>query len=213
MASMFLGVAIIYIISAMNDLTGGANGLTRIPAMFKDIMSNYYFFLILAVVCCLAMYRFEFSRIGTTLRALSQSYSVAASIGINETFYRLLAVGVGCFFAGVIGAAYALYNTVLSPLSFGMGFTLWLLMYMMIGGQDKFLGPIVGAIVLVIIPEYFRSWSVYSPFATAFALILVVYFLPGGLVSIPEAIKKLITKRKQPIAVSNSGNGGDSNAA
>lgn len=213
MGTMFLGVAIMYIITAWNDVTGGANGLARIPKMIKSDLGNYYFFLILAVLCCAAMYRFEFSRIGTTLRALSQSYAVASSIGVNETLYRQLAVGVGCFFAGLMGGAYAMYNTVLSPGSFGMGVTLWLIMYMMIGGQNKFIGPIIGSIVLVIIPEYFRSWSVYAPYATAVALLVVVYFLPGGLASLPQIIREAFDRRRKNKPVRTAGNGGDAHAA
>ncbi|NTV91518.1 MAG: branched-chain amino acid ABC transporter permease, partial [Clostridiales bacterium] len=148
-------------------------------------------------------------------RALSQSPAVAASIGISEKFYRLLAVGIGCFFAGLAGGAYAHYNTVLSPNSFGMGMALWFIMYMMIGGQDKFLGPIIGTAVLVIIPEYFRSWSVYTPYATAIVLIVVAYFLPGGLVSIPSVIKKAVEKARSknsthPAAGNLSSGGGSS---
>lgn len=213
MATMFLGVAIMYIITAWNDVTGGANGLSQIPKMFKNDTTNYYLFLILAIVCCLLMYRFEYSRIGSTLRALSQSPSVAASIGINETFYRQLAVGVGCFFAGLMGGAYALYNVTLSPSSFSMGTTLWFIMYVMIGGQNKFLGPIIGSIVLVIIPEYFRSLSSYAPFVTAAALIVVVYFLPGGIVSIPEVIRNAFKKRNNPAVIVNAGKGGGTDAA
>jgi branched-chain amino acid transport system permease protein len=217
MASMFLGVAIMYIITAGGDLTGGANGLSKIPSLFRNVKSNYYFFFALCLVSCAIMYRFEFSRIGTTLRALSQSPAVAASIGISEKFYRLLAVGIGCFFAGLAGGAYAHYNTVLSPNSFGMGMALWFIMYMMIGGQDKFLGPIIGTAVLVIIPEYFRSWSVYSPYATAVVLIIVAYFLPGGLVSIPSVIKKAIVKARsrseEKAMTGNLSSGGGNNAA
>ena len=197
MASMFLGVTIVYIISAGGvNFTGGGNGLTKIPAMFSNTRAYYYFFLGLTIFSCAVMYRFEFSRIGTTLRALSQSPEVAASIGISETLYRLLAVGVGCFFAGLSGACYALYSTALSPNSYGMSYTLWLIMYMMIGGQDDFLGPIVGTILLVIIPEYFRSFGTYAPFASAAALVLVAYFLPGGLVSLPRVIKDAIVRAK-----------------
>jgi ABC-type uncharacterized transport system permease subunit len=52
----------------------------------------------------IALYRFEYSRIGVNLKAISQSFVVASSVGINETFYRVLAVGVGCFFVGLVGS-------------------------------------------------------------------------------------------------------------
>ena len=120
------------------------------------------FFLVLILI----LFRFEFSRIGTTLRALAQSQDVASSIGVNARFYRLLAVGMGSFCAGVAGAAYGLYSTVLSPTNYDMTFSLWLLMYMLIGGEDYFIGPIIGAIIFVLIPELGRGLSAYAPFLT-----------------------------------------------
>ncbi|MGI5971553.1 MAG: branched-chain amino acid ABC transporter permease [Oscillospiraceae bacterium] len=188
MASMFLGVAIIYVIQALK-ITGGYRGLTSIPPMFDDINANYYFFLALTVFSLAAMYRFEHSRIGVTLRALAQSQEVAASIGINSAFFKLLSVGFGSFFAGLAGAGFALYSTVLSTTNYAMTFSLWLLMYMMIGGMDKFIGPILGTIVFVMISELSRDFSSYAPYLSAAAMLVVAYLIPGGLAGIPDFVR------------------------
>ena len=195
MASMFMGVTFIYIIKAMK-ITGGYRGLTGIPSMFSSSMAAYYFFVVLAVVCLAVLYRFEHCRIGTTLRALAQSQDVASSIGVNATYYRLLTIGISSFFAGVAGGAYALYSAVLSTTNYDMNFSLWLLMYMMIGGEDTFIGPIIGTILFVLIPECARGISSYSPYVVGVCMLLVAYLLPGGLVSIPGVIRKQLDKRK-----------------
>ncbi len=253
MGSMFMGVAIIQFISSMK-ITGGANGLTGIPtlskalsALFKgdgwqnlfdkigitSVQLCYYFFFLIMLISLLCLYRFEHSRIGWTLKALSQSPEVAASIGINERFYRLLSVGIGCFFAGLVGAVYAHYNTALATSSYGMGLTLWLIMYVMIGGQKSFLGPIIGTILLEFIKQFttlltamsgnasasegfvaFTRWagtySAYSPFLMAAVLIVVAYFIPGGLVSIPSVIRKQVESRKnKEHLISTKGGGTD----
>ncbi len=205
MASMFMGVTVAYIIKAMK-ITGGYHGLTRIPKLLQNDIACYYVFLAITVVLLIVLYRFEFSRIGTTLRALSQSQDVASSIGINATFYRLLAVGMGSFCAGIVGAAYGLYSTVLSPTNYDMTFSLWLLMYMLIGGEDYFIGPIIGAIIFVLIPELGRDLSAYAPFLTGACTLLVAYLLPGGLAGIPALIRK---KR----AKDNSKEGGSTHAS
>ena len=189
MASMFMGVTVGYIIKAMK-ITGGYHGLTRIPKLLQNDIACYYVFLGIAVVLILILFRFEFSRIGTTLRALAQSQDVASSIGVNARFYRLLAVGMGSFCAGVAGAAYGLYSTVLSPTNYDMTFSLWLLMYMLIGGEDYFIGPIIGAIIFVLIPELGRGLSAYAPFLTGACTLIVAYLLPGGLAGIPDLIRK-----------------------
>lgn len=207
MASMFMGVTVAYIIKAMK-ITGGYHGLTRIPKLLQNDIACYYVFLAITVVLLIVLYRFEFSRIGTTLRALSQSQDVASSIGINATFYRLLAVGMGSFCAGIVGAAYGLYSTVLSPTNYDMTFSLWLLMYMLIGGEDYFIGPIIGAIIFVLIPELGRDLSAYAPFLTGACTLLVAYLLPGGLAGIPALIRKNRAKRQD-----NSKEGGSTHAS
>jgi len=195
MASMFLGVAIIYVIQALK-VTGGYRGISRIPPLFDDVKASYYFFVALTTLSLAAMHRFEFSRIGVTLRALAQSPEVASSIGVDETLYKLLAVGFGSFFAGLAGAAFALYSTVLSTTNYGMGFSLWLLMYMMIGGEDRFLGPIVGTIIFVLLPEIGRGISSYAPYLSAVAMLVVAYLLPGGLAGIPSWVRRTLDAKK-----------------
>ncbi|MGD0917993.1 MAG: branched-chain amino acid ABC transporter permease [Thermodesulfobacteriota bacterium] len=190
MGSLFFGIGVIQIIYAFGDWTGGYSGLTGISPIFTGSKeSYYYFFLGLALVSIIALYRFEFSRIGTNLKAISQSHMVASSVGINEGFYRILVVAVGCFFVGLAGASYALYNLVLSPSSFNFLATLWLFMYVLIGGIDSFAGPIVGTFVLVLIPEFFRDLKIYSPFISAAILLIVVYLMPQGLVGLPQLIR------------------------
>jgi branched-chain amino acid transport system permease protein len=207
MGSLFFGIGVVYIIQAGGQWTGGYSGLSGIPPLFPLGTSKvpyYYFFLGLAVVSLLALYRFEFSRIGINLKAIAQSYPVAASVGINEAWFRVLAVGVGCFFAGLAGAGYAHYSMVLSGNSFSFMATLWLVMYVLIGGINSFIGPIIGTFILILIPEFARGLKEYSPYLSAVLLIIVVYLMPQGLVSLPRLIKSAFTERKKEKRVSNA---------
>ncbi len=231
MGTMFMGQAIVLLISSW-DLAGGAIGLTRIPSLTSGVLGDlaekigltnpqmsYFLVLVLAIVSVAVMYRFERCRIGTTLRALAQSEDVAASIGVNPRFYHLLAVGTGCFFAGMMGACQAHYLTTLSYNSYAMNLTLWIIMYMMIGGQGSILGPMLGAIIITCVSNIanlltglsgsssnqtfiaFSRWlgsnSSYTPFITAAVLLLVAYLLPGGLYSIPQAIRNAKARRAE----------------
>jgi branched-chain amino acid transport system permease protein len=189
MGSLFFGIGVIQIIYAGGVWTGCYAGLTAIPPLFPfgtPKVSYYYFFLGLALVSIIALYRFEFSRIGTNLKAIAQSHLVASSVGINEGWYRVLVVGVGCFFVGLAGAGYAHYNSVLSPASFNFMATLWLVMYVLIGGIGSFAGPIIGTAILILIPEFSRDLKMYSPFISVVILGIVVYLMPQGLVSLPR---------------------------
>lgn len=241
MGTMFMGQAIILLISTL-DIAGGAIGLTGVPSMSSALggladatgltkpQVCYFFILLVAVLSLAVMYRFEHSRIGTTLRALAQSEDVAASIGVNPTFYRLLAVGVGCFFAGLIGACGAHYSTNLSPNGYTMNLTLWIIMYMMVGGQGSFLGPIIGATLVSFIQNIanllvgmsgtsnsdafvsFARWignnAAYTPFLTAGILLLVAYLLPGGLVGLPDTIRKHRARRAEKKEIAEMVKGG-----
>jgi branched-chain amino acid transport system permease protein len=208
MGSLFFGIGVIYMVYAGGTWTGGYAGLIGIGSMFScSKVAHYYFFLGLALLSLVALYRFEFSRIGINLKAIAQSHLVASSVGINEAWYRILAVGVGCFFAGLAGAGYAHYNTVLSPASFNFMATLWLVMYVLIGGIDNFAGPIVGTAILVLLPEFARDLKAYSPFLSAVLLIIVVYLMPQGLVSLPRLVRSWYSERRRGEEVAHvSGN-------
>jgi branched-chain amino acid transport system permease protein len=198
MGSLFFGVGVIMIISAGGVWTGGYSGLTGIrPMIVGSRLPYYYFFLGLALVSIIALYRFEFSRIGTNLKAIAQSHLVASSVGINEGWYRILAVGVGCFFVGLVGATYAHYNLVLSPTSFDLSATLWIVMYVLIGGINSFAGPIIGTAILVLIPEFFRGLKIFSPYISAGILLIVVYLMPQGLVGLPQLMRSWYRARKE----------------
>jgi branched-chain amino acid transport system permease protein len=192
MVSLFFGIGVIQVFFVFQRWTQGMSGLVGIPPLFGGAGSklpDYYFFLLFAVVCLLVLYRFEFSRIGTTLRAIEQSHSVASSVGINEARYRVLALAVGCFFAGIAGAAYAHYNEVLSYTSFTLLATLWLFMYALIGGIESFAGPVVGTLILFLLPEMSRGLKTYSPFISAVILLLVAYLMPQGIAGLPATIR------------------------
>lgn len=242
MGTMFMGQAIVLLISSW-DLAGGALGLNQIPSLsaalkgmadlfdIKSYQACYYFIFVIAIVSLLILYRMEHSRIGTTLRALAQSEDVAASIGVNPTFYRLLAVGTACFFMGVMGACQSHYLTTIIYSSYGMNLTLWIIMYMMIGGQGSFVGPLVGAILVSVVQNIanlltslsgsssnaafvaFSRWvganSAYTPFLTAAVLLLVAYLLPGGLAGIPNAVRNARSRRQDKKEIAEMKKGGE----
>jgi branched-chain amino acid transport system permease protein len=187
MVSLFFGIGILQVFFVFQRWTGAYHGLTGIPLLFPTTPSKvpyYYFFLGLSAACLAALYRFEHCRIGTSWKAIAQSHQVASSVGINEARYRVLALAVGCFFVGIAGAAYGHYNSVLSYTSFDMLATMWLFIYVLIGGINSFLGPILGTALLLIVPEIFRGMKGFVPYISAGILLIVAYARPEGLVSL-----------------------------
>jgi branched-chain amino acid transport system permease protein len=197
MVSLFFGIGVLSVNSLFGKYTGHINGMIGIPPLFVGSrIPYYYFFLGLMVVCLIILWRFETCRIGVCLKAIDQSHEVAASVGISETKFRVLALGVTCFVVGLIGAGYAHYNMVLSYSSFNLLASINMLVYMLIGGIRNFAGPIIGAAVLFMIPEIFRQLKEYTPFLFAGILLLVVFVMPQGLVGLFGQIRSLVNKEK-----------------
>jgi branched-chain amino acid transport system permease protein len=206
MGSLFFGVAVVYIFQAGRSITGGYTGLVVAP-MFHTTskLPYYYFFLALCLLLVIALYRFEFSRIGTILKSISQSHTLASSVGINERAYRVLAVGAGCFVVGLIGACFAHYNGMATSTSFNLGATFWLTMYVLIGGFGSFAGPLIGTPILYFVPQYyFSNMRQYSPYVSAVILIVIAYVMPQGIMGLLILIKnryldRLIGKKKAKV--------------
>jgi branched-chain amino acid transport system permease protein len=191
-------------------LTGGAIGVKSIPRPepillgpiaieFTSKVSYFYLILVIALVSILIMYRMENSRLGLTFRAIVEADALAQSVGINLLRYKLIAVGVGCFFAGVVGSFYAHYNTYVGPNDFTlMGLTLWIVLYAIVGGVSSWVGPVIGTIVFVGANEALRAYREIVPAIYGGLVVLVMVFLPNGLIEIPRRIwMKLSRLRKQ----------------
>lgn len=197
MVSLFFGIGVIQVILVLTKWTSGAGGLVDIPHLLPGTskVPYYYFFLGFMVVCLVALWRFEYSRIGLSLKAIAQSHIVASSVGINEVRYRILALSVGCFFAGIAGAVYAHYNFILSPTSFDFLASMWLFIYALIGGISSFGGPIIGTALLIIVPELLSGLKQIIPFISAGILLIIFYILHDGLISLPQVIRAWYQKR------------------
>jgi branched-chain amino acid transport system permease protein len=209
MLTLFTGAIIRYTIMEWRGLTGGTSGLLNIPPpnpivipgllniTFDSKVTYYYLILVLVLISLLFLYRIDSSRVGRTLLAIQQGDFVAESVGINVTNFKVLAWCVGCFFAGIAGSFYAHYIRVLTPDSFGIIQAIYIVVYMVVGGRRKFSGPILGAFIFTLIPEVFRGLREYQPFVFVGLLFIVIYFLPGGLVDLPEAVRARFRKRRE----------------
>jgi branched-chain amino acid transport system permease protein len=196
MISLFFGMAVIAVNQVFQNITGGQSGISGIPALFGISKTPYYYFaLALMVVCLLIMYRLEHSRTGLTWKAVAQSYSVASSTGINEARQRIICFGIGGLFAGLAGAVYThTVATVLSITNFGFFTSIYIFVYMMVGGVNSFWGPAVGTAAILLVQTFARSLKEYVPFIPAGVLLIVLYLMPQGLVSFPEKIRLLFNK-------------------
>jgi len=205
--TIFLGEMIILIGEQWKKLTGGSLGILNIPRLdplitpggvtlnFDSKIHFYYLILILSISIFSILYSIEHSRIGLTWKGIRQADFLAESIGINTTKYKVYVFAISCFFVGIIGGFYSHYMTVVSPRTFGFLFTIYPLVYMVAGGMEKFSGPILGATILTILPEIFRPLKEFQPFIFSVILMLIIFFLPEGLIGLPKRIIHLVSEK------------------
>lgn len=174
---------------------GGTGGLSGVepPIVgsidFLDPIPYYYLALTVVFFCLFILYRIENSRIGLTLHAVHWKAPLAESVGVNTWKYRSLAFIVGSFFVGIAGALKIHYLGTITPNQYGVGFMVFILIWVIIGGYNKFYGPIIGVIVLTLFDESIRGFEEVRPAIYGGVLILSMLFLPLGLESIPAKFK------------------------
>lgn len=200
------------------SLTGGALGLPRIPGpnpiripglitlTFDTKTEYYYLILVIVLLSLLILARFQNSEIGSVWRIIRERDDLAASVGINVLWYKIFAFSIGSFFTGVAGALFAHFMHLLAADAtgkFGMTTSIYVLIYMVFGGEGRFVGPLLGAFLLTILPETFRVLREYQPILFGILVILIVFLLPQGIVSLPDQIAAKIRNRKTSGGISS----------
>lgn len=190
-------------------VTGGRTGLLKIPPPdsiripglgaidFSGSMEYYYLTLAVVLISLLILYLIEKSRFGFTWRAISEAKELAATVGVNVLWYNNINFTLAAFFAGIAGALFAHFQHTISAdanSSFGVMTTIYLLVYMSVGGEKRFIGPIIGVLSLTLISELARSLEEYQPMLIGGLAILVVTLMPEGLVGLPGRIGRLINR-------------------
>ena len=178
-------------------VTGGSASLFEIPEpnpitipgiitiTFDSKFNYYYLMLSILLVSLLILFRLERSRLGSAIKAIKENDVLAQSIGINITLNKVIAFAVSSFFVGIAGGLFGFYQLSLSSdaqSKFGIDTSVNILIYTIVGGQTKFIGPIIGAFMLTVIPEFARDLKEYSPILIGVVFIIVVLFLPKGIV-------------------------------
>jgi branched-chain amino acid transport system permease protein len=220
MLTLFLGEVIRLVFTVWRALTGGTDGIIKIPHLdnisvlglfsidFATRLPNYYFILILMLISLLFLYSIDRSYIGQTFKAISQDDFLATSAGINVARYKAIIFFTGCFFAGLAGSFYAHYTSVITPSTFGLFPSIYIVVYVVVGGPKRFGGAIIGAFILTLLTQLpvFRALNEYKPFVFVAILYLVVFLLPGGLVELPARIKLLFRRTGSGKAEEHAGN-------
>jgi branched-chain amino acid transport system permease protein len=175
--------------------TGGANGIANIPpaSMLGFAFDTKTSFYVLAAVCAfasivllIALFR---TPQGTALDSVGDNQELAEASGISIQRTQMFAFVLGSAMAGFAGALLAHYLGFVSPESFNQHISVAAIVMLVIGGRASVLGPILGALIMTPLPELFRSAIETQNILYGITLILVLKFLPGGLVGIATKLR------------------------
>lgn len=126
---------------------------------------------------------FSFSPLQRSCDAVREDDRVASSLGINVTFIRLLAFSAGAAIAAIAGALYGHYMNFVRPESFDVLLSIYVVLYVVLGGTNNMLGPFVGATLMTLLPEYFRVLADWRPTVFGLAILAMLLFRPLGLLA------------------------------
>ncbi|MDR1922285.1 MAG: branched-chain amino acid ABC transporter permease, partial [Candidatus Adiutrix sp.] len=134
------------------------------------------------VVTIMAVFRLENSRLGRAWLALREDEIACQAMGIDRTRAKLTAFALGATWAGLAGVVFAAQVTFINPSSFTFMQSVMILSIVVLGGMGSIPGVIIGAMVLILLPEYLRAFSDYRMLIFGALMVLMMVFRPGGLI-------------------------------
>lgn len=180
------------ILNNWDSLTHGPNGILGIssPSIGKFVFSEpvhfYYLILAISVFAIFIINRINNSRIGRAWIAIREDEIAASAMGINVTTMKILAITLGASWAGIAGVFFAGRYSFISPESFTFLETVIVLSMVVLGGMGSIPGVILGAALLIILPEVLRGFQDYRMLAFGSAMVLMMVFRPQGLIGNPR---------------------------
>jgi branched-chain amino acid transport system permease protein len=171
------------------NITNGPSGIIGIdpPALFGYALSRnieyYYLFLLVLALVLVASHRLRHARIGWAWQAIREDELAARTLGIDTTVAKLQAFATGAAFAGFGGALLASWQRSVFPENFLFTESINVLAMVIIGGMGSLLGVILGAAIIVALPEIFRDLQAYRMLVFGLMLMVLMIFRPQGLLA------------------------------
>ena len=202
---------------------GGYQGISTVPPpnpigsiVFDSKVDFFYLGLILFVIIVLVVNAFYASWAGRAWNAIGLNPRLAQSMGINVFRYRIFSFVVACAIGGLVGSFYAHYQAYINPSAFNLfPKTIYVQAFAVLGGVGfATLGPLVGAALLTFFTELVSAYDVWSIIMVGAMVLLVVIFLPRGILSLFEYPAKVLARLREQVSGPSGGrDAGGSGAA
>lgn len=174
------------------EFTHGPSGIANIPrpgffGMEMDLSQAttyvYYIMIVLVLITILVTNRLKDSRIGRAWIALREDEIACVAMGIDMAKTKLSAYALGAAWAGLVGVIFAAKTTFINPASFTFMESAIILSIVVLGGMGSIFGVILGAFILILLPEYLRAFSEYRMLVFGLTMVLMMIFRPQGIIS------------------------------
>jgi len=195
-ATLGFNVLIFLVMRNEEKITGGTFGISGIPrptlfGLSLDGNLAFFWFTLFATLIVISLLWWLLrSPWGRAFAALRDNPIRAESLGVNITAYTLFAFAIGATCAGIGGVFFASLVQFIEPAPFHVSTSLMMLLGVIVGGSGRFLGPVLGTIVIVLLPEWLRFMANWYLAVFGFAVVALMIWLPGGLLSIPDKFKR-----------------------
>jgi branched-chain amino acid transport system permease protein len=198
------GEIIRLILENWNAFSKGPSGISNIPRpgffgleMSLGVAISYLYYLMIAFVLftIFVVNRLQNSRIGRAWFALREDEIACQAMGIDKTKTKLSAFALGATWAGMVGVIFAAKTTFVNPASFTFLESAIILCIVVLGGMGSIIGVILGAFVLILLPEYLRAFSDFRMLVFGGVLVAMMVFRPQGIIS---NIRRTYTFEKKP---------------
>lgn len=214
LATIALAEVLRLVVVNWSSVTQGAEGIvvSKVPTLtipnlftvqFGSKLPYYYLILLISSAIVFSTYKIANSKVGFFLLAIKNNQDASESLGVDTTRYKLIALIISAFFTGILGAFYAFFVLFIDPESvLEISLSIKIVLVALIGGTATVIGPVVGGALIVLLSETLRGY-----FATAHLLIygslviLVVLFMPDGLVGALSSLRKRIARRNSLVSV------------
>ncbi|MBR4798123.1 MAG: branched-chain amino acid ABC transporter permease [Oscillospiraceae bacterium] len=177
-------------------ITGGAMGMGGI-GKYTDFSWGFFWTVMVVAFTFLLVN----SRHGRAIKSVREDEIAAESVGINLTYYKIVAFAGAAFFAGVSGSLFAHHICYLEPGNFGYNMSIEMLVMVVLGGLGSISGSIIAATVLTIVPEVLQTFATWKMIIYSLLLVVVMIFKPSGLMgdfefSAARLIRKIFRRKE-----------------